>query len=253
MIAAAKKSGKMLAVCFQNRFNNTVRRVAEAVRGGRLGNILHGSVQVRWNRNNEYYRQAGWRGTWNLDGGALMNQCTHGIDLLQWLMGSPVRRVHGVIRRFQRPIEAEDFGGALLEFDNGAGGMIEGTVNSYPKNLSESLSLFGENGTVVIGGLAVNKIETWRLADSANVGDTEDKVLLDNEADPPTVYGFGHTPLFRDFTDSLDNGAEPLVTGEGGYPALESILAIYRSMKEGRPVDLPSDFDTLSMKGIFNG
>jgi predicted dehydrogenase len=251
MISAAQKAGKQLAVCFQNRFNAPVQKLRAALEAKRFGRILHGMVQVRWNRNENYYEQAPWRGTWEQDGGTLMNQCTHGIDLLQWMMGEDAVRVHAQTRRFLRPIEAEDFGTAIIEFKNGALGIIEGSADIYPTNINETLSVFGEKGSVVIGGLAVNKIETWRFADASVVGDTEEKVLNPNEKDPPTVYGFGHAALFRDFIDAIEQNRQPLVSGEAGKKALEIILAIYKSQKTGLPVDLPCEFSTLEMKGIF--
>lgn len=252
MIAAAKRAGKKLAVCFQNRFNAPVQRLRTAKDTGRFGKLFHGMVQIRWNRNDAYYADAPWRGTWEQDGGTLMNQCTHGIDLLQWMMGEDAVRVQAQTRRFLRPIEAEDFGAAIVEFASGALGIIEGSADIYPTNLNETLSLFGERGTVVIGGLAVNKIETWRFADAEAFGDTEEKVLNPNEKDPPTVYGFGHAALFKDFIDAIDSDREPLVSGQNGKKALEIILAIYKSQKTGLPVDLPCDFSTLDMTGIFN-
>jgi len=251
IIALARKTGKKVTVCFQNRFNPPIRRTYQAVKDGRFGKILNGMVQVRWNRNDTYYKEAAWRGTWEHDGGTLMNQCIHGIDLLQWMMGGDVVRVHGVTRRFLKPIEAEDFGGAILEFGSGAVGMVEGSANVFPKNLNETLSLFGEKGTVVVGGLAVNKIETWRFSDSAGVGDTEDKVVDPAAVDPPSVYGFGHSALFADFVEAVTNGRDPLVSGEEGKKALDIILAIYKSMKEGGPVDMPVAFDASEMKGVF--
>jgi len=252
MITTAKKNKRKLAVCFQNRFNAPVQRLRTALDAGRFGKILHGMVQIRWNRNKAYYAEAPWRGTWEQDGGTLMNQCTHGIDLLQWMMGEDAVRVQAQTRRFMRPIEAEDFGAAIVEFKNGAVGIIEGTADIFPTNLNETLSIFGEKGSVVIGGLAVNKLETWRFADANTAGDTEDKVLNPNEKDPPTVYGFGHTALFKDFIEAIEADREPLISGESGKKALEIILAIYKSQKTGKPVDLPCDFSTLDMKGIFD-
>jgi predicted dehydrogenase len=251
MIAAAKKNKRKLAVCFQNRFNAPVQRMRAALVTGRFGRILHGMIQIRWNRNEAYYAEAPWRGTWEQDGGTLMNQCTHGIDLLQWMMGEDAVRVQAQTRRFLRPIEAEDFGAAIVEFKNGSVGIIEGTADVFPKNINETLSLFGEKGTAVIGGLAVNKMETWRFADADSVGDTEEKVLNPNEKDPPTVYGFGHSALFKDFVEAVQNDREPVISGEKGKKALELILAIYKSQKTGKPVDIPCDFSTLDMKGCF--
>lgn len=251
MIAAADTAGKKLAVCFQNRFNAPVQKLRTARQAGRFGRMLHGMVQVRWNRNEGYYAEAPWRGTWDLDGGTLMNQCTHGIDLLQWMMGEDAVRVQAQTRRYLRPIEAEDFGAAIIEFASGAVGIIEGTAVIYPTNLNETLSLFGQNGSVVIGGLAVNKIETWRFADAEHVGDTEAVVLNPNEKDPPNVYGFGHAALFRDVVDAARERREPLVSGRKGKKALEIILAIYKSQKTGLPVDLPCSFSTEEMRGVL--
>lgn len=252
MIDAAKKNNKKLAVCFQNRFNAPVQRARKALEAGRFGRILHGMVQIRWNRNDAYYAEAPWRGTWEQDGGTLMNQCTHGIDLLQWMMGEDAYRVQAQTRRYLRPIEAEDFGCAIVEFKSGAVGIIEGSADIYPKNLNETLSLFGEKGSVVIGGLAVNKLETWRFSDSELVGDTEEIVLDPDAKDPPTVYGFGHTALFSDVIDAIEENREPLVSGEKGKKALEIILAIYESQKTGEAVFLPNHFSTLNMKGVLD-
>jgi len=252
MIAAAKKNNRKLAVCFQNRFNSPVQKLRDAVEAGRFGRILHGAIQIRWNRNNAYYAEAPWRGTWQQDGGTLMNQCTHGIDLLQWMMGEDAVRVTARTRRFLRPIEAEDFGAAIIEFKSGAVGIIEGTADVFPKNINETLSIFGEKATVVIGGLAVNKIETWRFADADTAGDLEENVLNPNEKDPPTVYGFGHSALFKNFIEAIENNSEPLISGESGKKAMEIILAVYKSQKTGQSVDLPLNFSTLDMKGYFD-
>jgi predicted dehydrogenase len=252
MISAAKRNHRKLAVCFQNRFNAPIQRLRTALDGGRFGKVLHGAIQIRWNRNEAYYAEAPWRGTWEQDGGTLMNQCTHGIDLLQWMLGEEALRVRSQTRRFLRPIEAEDFGAAIVEFKNGSVGIIEGSACVYPTNINETLSIFGEKGSAVVGGLAVNKIETWRFADAHNVGDPEEKVLNPHEKDPPTVYGFGHTALFRDFIDAIETDREPLVSGEKGKKALEIILAIYKSQKTGQAVDLPCDFSTMEMKGYFD-
>jgi len=252
MINTAKKNNRKLAVCFQNRFNAPIQRLRSALEAGRFGRLLHGTIQIRWNRNNAYYAEAPWRGTWEQDGGTLMNQCTHGIDLLQWMMGEDAVRVQAQTRRFLRPIEAEDFGAAIVEFKSGAVGIIEGSADVYPTNINETLSIFGEKGSAVVGGLAVNRIDIWRFADANLVGDPEEKVLNPNEKDPPTVYGFGHTALFKDFVEAIENDKEPIISGERGRKALEIILAIYKSQMTGKPVDLPCDFSTLEMKGYFD-
>lgn len=252
MIDTAEKNNRILAVDFQNRFNAPVVKTRKAYDEGRFGKMLHGMVQVRWNRNEKYYEEAPWRGTWEQDGGTLMNQCTHGIDLLQWMMGEDAVRVQAVTKRFLRPIDAEDFGCAIVEFKNGSVGIIEGSADIYPNNLDETLSLFGSKGSVVIGGLAVNKMKTWRFADAEEVGDTEEKVLNPNEKDPPSVYGFGHTAHIANVLDSIENGTQPLNNGKSAKKALDIILAIYESEKTGKAVELPNDFSTMEMKNYFN-
>ena len=252
MIDTAEKNKKILAVDFQNRFNAPVVKTRKAYEAGRFGKVLHGMVQIRWNRNEKYYEEAPWRGTWEQDGGTLMNQCTHGIDLLQWMMGEDAVRVQASTRRFIRPIEAEDFGAAIVEFKSGAVGIIEGSADIYPNNLNETLSIFGTKGSVVIGGLAVNKMETWRFSDAEIVGDTEENVLNPNEKDPPSVYGFGHTAHIANVLDALENGTQPLNNGKSAKKALDIILAIYESQKTGKAVELPNNFSTMEMKNYFN-
>jgi predicted dehydrogenase len=241
IIEHSKKYNKKVGVCFQNRFNDPIQKLRGAIEKQEFGRIYHGQISVRWNRNPDYYKQADWRCTWKLDGGALMNQCSHGIDLLQWMLGGKIKSVYGVLRKFNSPRDAEDFGSAIVEFDNGAVGIIEGTVDVYPNNLEEKLSIFGEKGTVVIGGLAVNHLETWRFG-------TQD-FNEEQRKDPPNVYGFGHTPLYRDFYDAVVNNKSPYISAEQGETAVEIILAIYKSMKEGRKIELPMNFSTIDMDG----
>ena len=145
-----------------------------------------------------------------LDGGTLMNQCIHNIDLLQWMMGSEVERIHAERDTFLRNIEMEDFGAILIRFKNGSIGIVEGSACVYPKNLEETLSIFGEKGTVVIGGLAVNEIETLKFADEKDY-DQEDVI---SQVD--SVYGKGHTPLYKDFIDAINYNREPYISGEEG-------------------------------------
>jgi UDP-N-acetyl-2-amino-2-deoxyglucuronate dehydrogenase len=241
IINTAKKNNKKAAVCFQNRFNAPVQKLKKAIDNKDFGQIYHSQISIRWNRNADYYNQAAWRCTWELDGGALMNQCSHGIDLLQWTTGGKVKSVYGAIRKYNSPREAEDFGSAIVEFDNGAVGIIEGTVCVYPKNLEEKLSIFGEKGTVVIGGLAVNHMETWRF---------HGEELTEERVDPPSVYGFGHQALYKDFVEAIRDNRKPYISAEDGKTAVEIILAIYKSMKTGKRIDFPHNFSTEKMKKI---
>ena len=249
IIRRSEEKGVVVSACHQNRFNVAVQKMRKALEAGRFGTISHGSIHVRWNRNKAYYDQAPWRGTWQDDGGCLMNQCIHGIDLLRWMMGGEVESVYGVIRQqFHHYLEAEDVGMAVVTFKNGAVATIEGTTNVYPKNLEETLYLFGEKGTVKIGGTSTNNIDVWDFADETE----EDQANKELKEATSNVYGNGHTSLFADVMDSIINHHKPYVDAVAGRNALEMILAIYKSMKTGQPVKLPlEDFASTDMKGTF--
>ncbi|MEG0133157.1 MAG: Gfo/Idh/MocA family oxidoreductase [Clostridium sp.] len=248
MIACAKKNNVKLCVSHQNRFNDAIQKLRKEVDADKFGKMVNGTARILWNRNMGYYEQAPWRGTYEFDGGTLMNQCIHNIDLLQWMMNSEVDTVYAQCDTFLRDIEAEDFGAIMIRFKSGAIGIIEGSACVYPKNLEETLSLFGEKAAVSIGGLAVNKIETWRIEGSE---ESEEKVLSSQESDPDSVYGFGHTLLFKDVVDAIVNDREPLINGEEGKKPLEIILAAYKSTATGMPVKFPiGDFSTMDMKEL---
>ena len=245
---AAEKNVKVSA-CHQNRFNVAIQEVRKAVEGERFGKLSHASINVRWNRNKGYYDQAPWRGTWEEDGGCLMNQCIHGIDLLRWMMGDEVVEVYGATRQqFHDYLEAEDVGVAVVKFKNGAIGTIEGTTNVYPQNLEETLYLFGENGTVKVGGKSTNTIDVWDFKDET----AEDQKNKGLEEETSNVYGNGHTSLFADVIEAIKEDRTPYVDGVAGRNALEMVLAIYKSQKEGVPVRLPlTDFASTDMRGEF--
>lgn len=246
MIECSRKNNVKLSVCHQNRFNVPIQQLRKAIEDNRFGKLINGTARILWNRNMNYYTQAPWRGTWELDGGTLMNQCIHNIDLLQWMLGGEVDTVYSQADTFLRDIEAEDFGAIIIRFKNGAIGIVEGSACVYPKNLEETLSIFGQNATVCIGGLAVNKIETWRFEDDKNI---EEEVLKSQDSDPDSVYGFGHSPLFADVIDAIKNNTEPLINGEEGKKAMSIILAAYKSRLTGLPVKFPLEkFSTLEMK-----
>ena len=249
IIRLSEEKNVKVSACHQNRFNIAVQEMRQALEAGRFGKLSHGSIHVRWNRNKNYYTQAPWRGTWAQDGGALMNQCIHGIDLLRWTFGGEVEEVYGQIRQqFHDYLEAEDVGMAVVKFKNGAIATIEGTTNVYPQNLEETLYIFGEKGTVKIGGTSTNNIDVWDFADETEA-DMKNKGL---EEETNNVYGNGHTSLFADMINSIQNGRKPYVDAYAGRDALELVLAIYKSQKEGIPVTLPlSEFSSLDMAGEF--
>ena len=237
IIAAAEKYGVLVSACHQNRFNKSILKLKETMDEGKFGRLFHGNASIRWFRGESYYSQAKWRGTWALDGGALMNQCIHNIDLLRFLMGGEISEVFAYTARLSHPyIEAEDLGVALIKFKNGSYGVIEGTTNVYPQNLEETLTLFGSTGTVKVGGKSVNKIEYWAFPDTK---ENVEELMEKNSEMPENVYGFGHSKLYKNVIDALKNGTEPAITAKDGKNALELILAIYKSAAEGRPVKLP--------------
>ncbi|MBQ9778096.1 MAG: Gfo/Idh/MocA family oxidoreductase, partial [Clostridia bacterium] len=250
IIRRSEAKGVVVSACHQNRFNIAIQKMRKALEAGRFGKLSHGSIHVRWNRNKNYYEQAPWRGTWAEDGGCLMNQCIHGIDLLRWMMGDEVDTVYGVTCQQQHDyLECEDIGMAVVKFKNGAVATIEGTTNVYPKNLEETLFLFGENGTVKIGGKSTNNIDVWDFADETEA-DAANKGL---EEATSNVYGNGHTSLYADVIDAIKTGRKPYVDAVAGRNALEMVLAVYKSAASGAPVQLPlTDCSTLDFVGRFD-
>lgn len=250
IIRRSEEKGVKVAACHQNRFNLAVQELRGAVERHRFGKLSHGSIHVRWNRNQDYYTQAPWRGTWAQDGGALMNQCIHGIDLLRWMMGDEVVEIYGATRQqFHHYLEAEDIGMAVVKFKSGAIGTIEGTTNVYPQNLEETLYLFGETGTVKLGGTSTNNIDVWNFADETEQ-DQQNKGL---EEQTSNVYGNGHTSLYADVIDAIVQNRRPYVDAYAGRDALELVLAIYKSQKDGAAVRLPlNNFASTDMISTFH-
>lgn len=250
IIEKANRLQLKVCACHQNRFNKSIQKIREAIEKNRFGKMFHGTAHIRWCRDHEYYDRASWRGTWEQDGGALMNQCIHNIDLLRWMMGDEIESVVGMTDRLHHDyIEAEDLGIALIKFANGAYGIVEGTTNVYPKNLEETLYLFGEKGTVKAGGQSVNVIEEWRFSDML---DDPEEVKERFHENPPNVYGYGHTPLYEDVIDAIKNDRKPYVDAEAGKRALELVLAIYKSANEGKCVQLPlKECSTMEFSGRF--
>ncbi|MEN1760780.1 Gfo/Idh/MocA family oxidoreductase [Anoxynatronum sibiricum] len=225
-----------LFVVKQNRLNSTLQLLKRAVDKDRFGRIYMACVNVFWTRPQEYYDQAKWRGTWEFDGGAFLNQASHYVDMMEWLLG-PVESVMAYTATMARRIETEDTGVAALRFRNGALGNMNVTMLTHPKNYEGSITILGEKGTVKIGGIAVNKIEHWEFEEY----DDDDKLIQTTDYLPPNVYGFGHTGYYQNVLDVLENGEEPNTDGREGRKSLEIILAIYKSAREGKSIPLPLD------------
>ena len=251
IIAAGKRAGVAVCVSHQNRFNRSVVKIRKALDEGRFGRLYHGAACVRWHRGESYYRQAPWRGTWAEDGGCIMNQCIHNIDLLRWMMGDGIREVTALTDRLAHPyIEAEDVGLAVVRFENGATGLIEGTTAAFGRDVEETLFIMGEKGTVKAGGRSDNIIEAWNFADGK---DDPAAVTAEYSENPPSVYGFGHTPLYADTVDAIKNRRPPAVDAEAGRRAVELVLGIYLSSAERRPVSFPlENCGTADFAGLFD-
>lgn len=234
LVQACDDNHVHLFVVKQNRLNPPIVLLKRAIDRGRFGRIYMANCTVRWTRPQDYYDQAPWRGTWEFDGGAFMNQASHYVDLIQWLVG-PVESVMAKTATLARRIEAEDSGVAVLKFRSGAIGTIEVTMLTFPKNLEGSITILGEKGTVKIGGTAVNRVEHWQFADY----DDDDKLVEQSNTNPPSVYGFGHEGYYRNVVSVLRGEATPDTDGRAGRKSLELILGIYESAKTGRDVPLP--------------
>jgi len=234
MIRACDEAGVKLFVVKQNRFNVPVVKAREALEAGRFGKLVLGTVRVRWCRDQTYYDQDAWRGTWALDGGVLSNQASHHIDMLEWFFGDVVN-VHARAVSALVKIETEDTAVATLKFRNGALGIIEATTATRPVDLEGSLSILGEKGIVEIAGFAVNQIRHWRFVDEV----PSDKEVIEKfSVNPPNVYGFGHQAYYQHVVECLVSQRAALVDGLEGRKSLELISALYESIETGHEVAL---------------
>lgn len=248
ILQKAKEKAVKVCACHQNRFNPAVQNMKNALEKGRFGKITHGSVHIRWNRGPAYFARGDWRGTWMKDGGCLMNQCIHGIDMLLWMMGSEVKSVFGTIRRANHDyIEGEDLGMAVIQFKDGAVATVEGTTNTYIEAEEACLCLYGIDGAVKLGGATINNIEEWCFEKK----EPDDKNMIVVET-VKNVYGNSHPRIFADMIESIALDKEPYVNATAGKTAMSVILAIYRSHKEGRVIEFPmNEYSTMNMIGTF--
>jgi UDP-N-acetyl-2-amino-2-deoxyglucuronate dehydrogenase len=234
LVKACDVAGVHLFVVKQNRLNPAIQLLKRAVDKGRFGRIYMANTTVRWTRPQEYYDQESWRGTWEFDGGAMMNQASHYVDLMQWLVG-PVESVMAKTATQARHIEAEDSGVAVLKFRSGALGVIEVNVLTYPRNIEGSITILGEKGSVKVGGTAVNRVDHWQFESY----DDDDKLVDAAATSPLSVYGFGHEGYYRNLLPVLRGTARADTDGRAGRKSLELILGIYESAKTGCEVPIP--------------
>ena len=237
MVDACDKANVSLFVVKQNRFNSTLQLLKKAVEQNRFGKLYSAGINVFWTRPQEYYDSAKWRGTWEFDGGAFMNQASHYIDLLDWLIG-PVESVMAYTATLARNIEVEDSGVATLRWRSGAIGTVNVTMLTYPKNLEGSITILGETGTVRIGGVAVNEIQTWEFADTQ----PEDTEIESANYLTTSVYGFGHPKYYENVISTLRGTSEPVTDGREGLKSLELLIAMYLSARDGKRIALPLEY-----------
>lgn len=234
MVKACDQANVRLFVVKQNRRNSTLQLLKRVITEKRFGRIYMVNLNVFWSRPQEYYDSARWRGTWELDGGAFMNQASHYVDLIDWLIG-PVDSVQAMTGTLDRDIEVEDTGVLNIKWRNGAMGSMNVTMLTYPKNYEGSITILGEKGTVRVGGIAVNEIQHWEFADKQ---DYDDKIV-DANYETTSLYGFGHPLYYKNVVDVLRGEAEPETDGREGLKSLELLIAAYLSARDGRTVSLP--------------
>ena len=237
MVEACDKAGVRLFVVKQNRRNDTLQLLKRAVEQKRFGQIYSVAINVFWTRPQAYYDSAKWRGTWEFDGGAFMNQASHYIDLLDWLIG-PVESVMAYTGTLARQIEVEDSGVAAIRWRSGAMGTLNVTMLTYPQNLEGSITILGEKGTVRVGGVAVNEIQHWEFADQR----PEDATIRQASYATTSVYGFGHPLYYDNVIQTLRGEAEPETDGREGLKSLELLIGLYLSARDGRRVALPLEY-----------
>ncbi len=237
MVAACDEAGVRLFVVKQNRRNATLQLLKKAIEKKRFGKIYMVNLNVFWTRPQSYYDQGAWRGRWEYDGGAFMNQASHYVDLIDWLIG-PLESLHAYTATLERDIEAEDTGVVNLKWRSGALGSMNVTMLTYPKNLEGSITILGEKGTVRVGGVAVNEVQHWEFAEP----DADDEKVKEASYQTTSVYGFGHPLYYDNVINVLRGEAEPETDGREGLKSLETIIAIYLSARDGKRVALPLDY-----------
>lgn len=237
MVKACDEALVRLFIVKQNRRNITLQLLKRAIDEKRFGRIFMVNINVYWTRPQEYYDQARWRGTWELDGGAFMNQASHYVDLIDWLIG-PVDSVQAMTGTLARDIEVEDSGVLNIKWRNGALGSMNVTMLTYPKNLEGSITIIGEKGTVRVGGVAVNDIQHWDFADSKDY----DEQIEQANYETSSVYGFGHPLYYKNVIDVLRGEVEPETDGREGLKSLEVLIAAYLSARDGKTISLPLEY-----------
>ena len=235
MINACEKNNNKLFIVKQNRFNKPIIKLREAIDNDYLGKLILGTIRVRWARHQEYYDQDNWRGTWKLDGGVIGNQASHHIDMIRWMMGE-VESVYAKTKTALVDIEAEDLAIAVLKFKSGALGIIEATTAVRPSNIEGSISILGEKGTVVVGGTAMNKLETWSFEEKND----ENLLFLDDHSENPSdVYGFGHRAYYEHVVDNIKNKVNNnTINGNEGIKSVKLVSAMYESAEQGKEIFL---------------
>lgn len=234
MVNACNRNNVKLFVVKQNRFNETIKMLHRAIKENRFGKIYIVNSNVFWSRPQSYYDLNPWRGTWEMDGGAFMNQASHYLDILSWLFG-PISKVQSITGTLARKIEAEDSGVINIKWKSGALGSVAVTMLTYPENLEGSITIIGEKGTAKIGGVALNKIEHWKFSDIKDY----DQDVISSNYETDSVYGNGHLEYYQNIIDVFMGNDSPAVSGESALGSLELLVACYKSAQELKTIDLP--------------
>ena len=237
MVKACDEACVRLFVVKQNRRNATLQLLKKALEKKRFGKIYMVNLNVFWTRPQSYYDQGGWRGRWEFDGGAFMNQASHYVDLVEWLIG-PLESLQAYTATLARNIEAEDTGVISLKWRSGTLGSMNVTMLTFPKNLEGSITILGEKGTVRIGGVAVNEVQHWEFQDT----DPDDKKVQEASYETSSVYGFGHSLYYENVINVMRGEDQPETDGREGLKSLEVIIATYLSARDGKRISLPLDF-----------
>lgn len=246
LIKLANSKNLFYGVVFQNRLNPAINALKKAYVSGRFGKIISATIRLRWSREQAYYEDD-WHGTWSMDGGVINQQAIHHVDALNWIVG-PVSRVCASMANRVNNLEAEDTLVAAIEFENGALGTIEATTALRPSDIEASISIVGESGVVVVGGVALNKIETWQFTNAI----PGDDLIVDRcSVSVPNGYGLSHGVFLQQVFDYLMFGGDVMVLAQDGLATTRLIHALYASVENNCWVDISHNVTSAKL-GVIN-
>ena len=232
MIEICNLNNVNLFVVKQNRLNPTLQDLRQKINNNRFGDIALITVNVFWQRPQEYYDQDDWRGTKNYDGGALMNQAIHYVDLIEWL-GGPLSYINAFTATRKRQIETEDTAVLNMKWENGTLGTMSITMLTYPKNIEGSITIIGDRGSAKVGGVALNKYEFFHFKDDIN-----QEEIIKNNYEAANVYGDGHIKYYKNMLDVLEGKDKPICSGLDGLSSIKIICSAYESNRHKKNIKI---------------